>query len=253
MSQLFNFSFQTPAGDPDSPGAINRNQVVYAYATQSTKTLLVFTNGDSRISDNTLASVKSTFGLTSIGSPTSVNNQKISLGQVLVNADYVSQVFDDVSSTRVQMNQPASSPVIFRTNSSIGFIEKNSFAAGMGYKEWIGTIDLSGTGTPTATAYLNTIDESLLATYENLQINGSAGVGCYKISFPNTMTSGNIATNWVAFCQTPAFSSFNQTSSKVNLGTTEIPDSIVLSFWSGSTAVVTTNVGKILVQIKLFG
>ena len=160
MSQLFNFSFQNLQSVADSPGAINKDQVVYAYATQSTKTLLVLTNGESRIADNPLTgttSVKSTFGLTSIGSPTKANGQVVSLGEVLVNNDYVTQVFDDTTSRRVEMNQPASAPVVFTTTATLTGIVANSFAGEKGYKVWIGYIDVNGTNAATGTTLYNTM------------------------------------------------------------------------------------------------
>jgi hypothetical protein len=88
----------------------------------------VFTNGDSRIANNTLASVKAAFGLVSIGTPTSVNNQIASFGEVLVNQDYIEQVFDNTSSRNVVLNQPASSPLNFETSSTLTGIVQNSLS-----------------------------------------------------------------------------------------------------------------------------
>ena len=237
MSQLFNFSFQNTNGTPDSPGAINRNQVVYAYATQSTKTLLVFTNGDSRISNNTLASVKSTFGLTSIGSPTSVNGQVVSLGEVLVNQDYVTQVFDNTSSRRVEMNQPASSPVNFTTSATLTGLVANSFAGEKGYKEWIGIFVIpSGTSSAvTATPFYNTIGVNPTVTFSTGPVNGVGSGGFYTIDFPGVLTTGNLTTSWDILARSPAAASFNVASiGRIDYGITEAPGSIVMSFWSGS-------------------
>jgi hypothetical protein len=240
MSQLFNFSFQTLAGAPDSPGAINRNQVVYAYATQSTKTLLVFTNGDSRIANNTLASVKSTFGLTSIGSPTSVNGQIVSLGEVLVNQDYVTQVFDNTSTRRVEMNQPASSPVNFTTSATLTGLVANSFAGEKGYKEWIGIFAIpSGTSSAvTATPFYNTIGVNPTVTFSTGAVNtvGATGTGFYTIDFPGVLTTGNLTTSWDILAKVPSAASQNVASiGRIDYGTTEATGSIVMSFWSGST------------------
>jgi hypothetical protein len=238
MSQLFNFSFQNTNGTPDSPGAINRNQVVYAYATQSTKTLLVFTNGDSRIADNTLATVKSTFGLTSIGSPTSANGQVVSLGEVLVNQDYVTQVFDNTSSRRVEMNQPASSPVNFTTSATLTGLVANSFAGEKGYKEWVGTFTIpSGTSSAvTATPFYNTIGVNPTVTFSTGAVNtvGATGTGFYTIDFPGVLTTGNLTTSWDILARVPAASSQNVAPAKIDYGTTEATGSIVLSFWSGT-------------------
>jgi hypothetical protein len=244
MSQLFNFSFQNTNGTPDSPGAINRNQVVYAYATQSTKTLLVFTNGDSRISNNTLASVKSNFGLTSIGSPTSANGQVVSLGEVLVNQDYVTQVFDNTSSRRVEMNQPASSPVNFTTSATLTGLVANSFAGEKGYKEWVGTFTIP-TGTSdavTATPFYNTIGVNPTVTFSTGAVNtvGATGTGFYTIDFPGVLTTGNLTTSWDILARVPALTAGNVSSiGKIDYGTTEATGSIVMSFWTGSNVIST--------------
>jgi len=254
MSQLFNFSFQNTNGTPDSPGAINRNQVVYAYATQSTKTLLVFTNGDSRIADNTLASIKSTFGLTSIGSPTSVNGQVVSLGEVFVNQDYITQVFDRTSSRIVEMNQPASSPVVFTTTTSLAGVAGNSIFAEKGYKEWVGTIDVNGTAAATGTTMYNTIGVApTVTTVTGGTLNGTASTVYWKLDFPGVVTSGNIATSSVINITAGNQSSLNSTTiPRVSLGTTEEASSFVIATWTTSTA----NSGvtnKFLVSLKFFG
>jgi len=222
MSQLFNFSFQTLAGAPDSPGAINKNQVVYAY-TQNAKTLLVLTNGDSRIAGSALADVKSTFGLTSIGTPTRANGQVISLGEVLVNNDYVTQVFDDTASRRVEMNQPASAPVVFTTPVTLTGVVANSFAGEKGYKEWIG------------------------------YVNATPASSYWKMGFPGVVTSGNISTSIIVEIAAGAQSGQNSgTIPRVNLGTAEEISSIVISTWSASlTTFAVAN--KFLVSIKFFG
>jgi len=253
MSQLFNFSFQTLAGAPDSPGAINRNQVVYAYATQSTKTLLVFTNGDSRIADNTLASIKSVFGLTSIGSPTNVNGQVVSLGEVFVNQDYITQVFDRTSSRIVEMNQPASSPVIFTTTTSLAGVAGNSIFAEKGYKEWVGTIDVNGTAAATGTTMYNTMGVSpTVTTVTGGNINGTLSNVYWKLGFPGVVTSGNIATSSVANITAGNQGTLNSTTiPRLSLGTSEETSSFVIATWSASTTnSVVTN--KFLVSIKFF-
>jgi len=252
MSQLFNFSFQTLAGAPDSPGAINRNQVVYAYATQSTKTLLVFTNGDSRIADNTLASIKSIFGLTSIGSPTNVNGQVVSLGEVFVNQDYVTQVFDRTSSRIVEMNQPASSPVIFTTTTSLAGVAGNSIFAEKGYKEWVGTIDVNTTAAATGNTLYNTMGVSpTVTTVTGGTLNGLSSNVYWKVDFPGVVTSGNISSNSVVNITPGNQSSANNAQPRVSLGTAEEASSFVIATWtsSGSNTGVTT---KLLVSIRFF-
>jgi hypothetical protein len=239
MSQLFNFSFQTLAGAPDSAGAINKDQVVYAYTTQSTKTLLVLTNGESRIADNTLATVKSTFGLTSIGSPTAVNKQVVSLGEVLVNDDYITQVFDDTTARRVEMNQPASAPVVFTTAATLTGVVANSFAGEKGYKEFIGSI-LPVTGTNTFTTLYNTIGVTPTLTYFSGTVQGQGTTqGAWVLDFPGVLTTGNIG-SFNTTIQPAAQTSVNNVNPKINYGTIaqvgepHFANKIVISAWTGS-------------------
>jgi len=252
MSQLFNFSFQTLAGAPDSAGAINKNQVVYAYTTQSTKTLLVLTNGESRIADNTLATVKSTFGLTSIDSPTKANGQVVSLGEVLVNNDYVTQVFDDTTSRRVEMSQPASAPVVFTTAATLTGVVANSFAGEKGYKEWIGSVSFNTTGTPTGTTLYNTIGVTPTFAYSTGAVNTYGAGGYWTMDFSGILTSGNVSLFQVDFAP-GAGSSNNNQHTKVNIGTTEAPSSIVFSNWSASTTSTSQLIGVMQVSVKFFG
>lgn len=253
MSQLFNFSFQNLQNIADSPGAINKNQVVYAY-TQNAKTLLVLTNGDSRIASNALADVKSTFGLTSIGTPTRANGQVISLGEVLVNNDYVTQVFDDTASRRVQMNQPASAPVVFTTTATLTGIVANSFAGERGYKEWIGYIDVNGTNAATGTTLYNTMGVApTVTTVTGGTINTSPSIVYWKLDFTGVITSGNIATSTVLNITAGNQPISNSTTMpRASLGTAEEASSIVIATWSSST-VNTGVINKFLVSLKFFG
>ena len=252
MSQLFNFSFQTLAGAPDSAGAINKNQVVYAYAPQSTKTLLVLTNGESRIANNTLATVKSTFGLTSIGSPTAVNKQVVSLGEVLVNNDYVKQVFNDTTSRRVEMNQPASAPVVFTTAATLTGIVANSFTGERGYKEWIGSVTFATTGTPTGTTLYNTIGVTPTFAYSTGAVNNAGAAGFWTMDFSGVLTSGNISLFQADFAP-GAQSSNNTQHPRINVGTLEAPASIVFSNWSGAATTNSSVSGVWQVSVKFFG
>jgi len=252
MSQLFNFSFQTLAGAPDSAGAINKNQVVYAYAPQSTKTLLVLTNGESRIANNTLATVKSTFGLTSIGSPTAVNKQVVSLGEVLVNNDYVTQVFNDTTARRVEMNQPASAPVVFTTAATLTGIVANSFTGERGYKEWIGSVTFATTGTPTGTTLYNTIGVTPTFAYSTGAVNNAGAAGFWTMDFSGVLTSGNISLFQADFAP-GAQSSNNTQHPRINVGTLEAPASIVFSNWSGAATTNSSVSGVWQVSVKFFG
>jgi hypothetical protein len=213
---------------------------------------LVFTNGDSRIADNTLASIKSIFGLTSIGSPTNVNGQVVSLGEVFVNQDYITQVFDRTSSRIVEMNQPASSPVIFTTTTSLAGVAGNSIFAEKGYKEWVGTIDVNGTNAATGNTLYNTMGVSpTVTTVTGGTINSNASTVYWKVDFPGVVTSGNISSNSVVNITPGNQGSLNTASPRVSLGTAEETSSFVIATWTSSVA----NAGitsRLLVAIKFF-
>jgi hypothetical protein len=136
--------------------------------------------------------------LTSIGSPTNVNGQVVSLGEVFVNQDYITQVFDRTSSRIVEMNQPASSPVIFTTTTSLAGVAGNSIFAEKGYKEWVGTIDVNGTNAATGNTLYNTMGVSpTVTTVTGGTINSNASTVYWKVDFPGVVTSGNISSNSV--------------------------------------------------------
>lgn len=181
MSQLFNFSFQTLAGAPDSAGAINKNQVVYAHTTQTTKTLLVLSDGSSRIANNTLATVKSGFGLVSIGTPTRVDGALWTKGEVLVNQDYLAQVYNDTSVRRVELNWPATAPIVFTTATTLPSIISAAAAADKGYAEFVCLLTQSGATAPTVTVIKNEISENVSTSYV------SAGV--YNLVFGSISTT----------------------------------------------------------------
>ena len=180
MSQLFNFSFQTLAGAPDSAGAINKNQVVYAHTTQTTKTLLVLSDGSSRIANNTLATVKSGFGLVSIGTPTRVDGALWTKGEVLVNQDYLAQVYNDTSVRRVELNWPATAPIVFTTATTLPSIVSAAAAADKGYAEFVCLIT-QNIGAPTITTIKNEISENVSASY--------VSTGVYNLVFGSISTT----------------------------------------------------------------
>jgi len=133
-AKLIFFDFVTEAGAPNSPCAINASQIVYMYTTQSTKTAAVFTNGDTMIANQTLASFKSgeqSQGLgefVSIGTPDSCNKALwgSSRGEVLVNTTYLARLQRSLSKTSVVLSQPSSNPAIFITSKYINDIVNDS-------------------------------------------------------------------------------------------------------------------------------
>jgi hypothetical protein len=176
----------------------------------------------------------------------------VSLGEVLVNQDYVTQVFDNTSSRRVEMNQPASSPVNFTTSATLTGVVANSFIGEKGYKEWIGTIDVNGTAAATGTTLYNTIGVApTVTTVTGGTINGTTSAVYWKLDFSGVVTSGNIATSSVVNITPGNQSSLNNANPRVSLGTSEETSSFVIAAWtsSSSNTGITT---KFLVAIKFF-
>jgi len=177
MSKVFNLAFQNSNGASDSPGAIVGDSVVYAYAAPGSKTFLVFENGTSRLANNALSSVKVGLGLTSVGSPTSVNGNLWSNGEVVINQKYLNQVYDDTSSRRVEMNWPATSPITFTTTTTLPSIVSATAAAEKGYAEFTCLLTQTGAVAPTVTVIKNEISENVSSTYDNN--------GIYYLTFSN--------------------------------------------------------------------
>jgi len=179
MSKVFNLAFQTSTNFSDSPGAIVSDSVVYAYATQGSKTFLVFENGTSRLANNTLGSVKVGLGLVSIGVPTRVNGNAWNNGEVVINQKYLNQVYDGTT-RRVEMNWPATSPIVFTTSTTLPSIVSAAAAADKGYAEFVCLITQS-IGAPTITTIKNEISESVNATY--------VSTGIYNLVFGSISTT----------------------------------------------------------------
>jgi len=190
MGKIFNLSFQNSANAPDSPGAIVSDSVVYAYTTQSTKTLVVFENGTSRVANNLFDSVKVGLGLVSIGNPSTVNGNKWSGGEVVINQEYLNQVYDDTSSRRVELNWPATSPIVFKTTTTLPSIVSAAAAADKGYAEFVCLLTQSGATAPTVTVIKNEISENVTASY--------VSAGTYQLIFGSISTTLKGAGNFPA-------------------------------------------------------
>jgi len=180
MSKVFNLAFQNSANAPDSPGAIVSDSVVYAYATQGSKTFLVFENGTSRLANNTLGSVKVGLGLVSIGVPTRVNGNAWNNGEVVINQKYLNQVYDGTT-RRVEMNWPATSPIVFTTSTTLPSIVSAAAAADKGYAEFVCLLTQSGETAPTVTVIKNEISENVTASH--------VSAGTYHLLFGSISTT----------------------------------------------------------------
>lgn len=186
-AKLIFFDFVTEQGTPNSPCAINASQIVYMYTTQSTKTAVVFTNGDLMVANQTLASFKSgelSQGLgefVSIGTPDSCNKAPwgASKGEVLVNTTYLSQVLRSFPKTTVVLNQPSSNPAIFVTSKEINAIVNDSRVNESPFNY----ISLDVTQTSTNAPVINSVYSNVGLTAT--QVTGSrSAAGTYALAFP---------------------------------------------------------------------
>jgi hypothetical protein len=201
-AKLIFFDFVTEAGAPNSPCAINASQIVYMYTTQSTKTAAVFTNGDTMIANQTLASFKSgelSQGLgefVSIGTPDSCNKALwgSSRGEVLVNTTYLAQVqVSPEYKTLVQLSQPSSSPVTFITQRLIDQIIGDSKINESPFNYISLDVTQTSTNDPVVnSAYSNV---ALVAT----QVTGSrSAAGTYALAFPTGTPIGTYPSFFVS-------------------------------------------------------
>jgi hypothetical protein len=186
-AKLIFFDFVTEAGAPNSPCAINASQIVYMYTTQSTKTAAVFTNGDTMIANQTLASFKSgeqSQGLgefVSIGTPDSCNKALwgSSRGEVLVNTTYLARLQRSLSKTSVVLSQPSSNPAIFITSKYINDIVNDSKINESPFNY----ISLNVTQTSTNAPVINSVYSNVGLTAT--QVTGSrSAAGTYALAFP---------------------------------------------------------------------
>ena len=194
-AKLIYFNFIGAGGAPDSPCAINASQIVYMYTTQTDKTAVVFTNGDLRVSNDTIQSFKSgkfSQGLgefISIGTPTRTGSSAwpSTNGEVLVNSSYISSISKTSGfSTNVTMNQPASAPVNFTTLKGQNeiIVESRSNDSPFSF------ISLDVTQTSTNIPVVNGVYSNVGLTAA--QVTGTYdGVGSYGFSFPTGIVLNN--------------------------------------------------------------
>lgn len=190
MSKVFNLAFQNSANAPDSPGAVTDNNIVYAQTTQSNKTLVILESGISRVANNTLATVKVGLGLVSIGTPTRVNGNVWNGGEVVINQEYLTQVYDDTSSRRVELNWPATSPIVFTTSATMAAITSAAIAAEKGYVDFVCNLTQTGVLAPTVTIIKNEFATGVTGSY--------VSVGTYRLTFgeiASTVGNGSFSAN----------------------------------------------------------
>ena len=215
-AKLIYFNFIGTNGVPDSPCAINASQIVYMYTTQTNKTAVVFTNGDLRVSNDTIQSFKSgqfSQGLgafVSIGTPTRTGSSAwpSANGEVLVNSSYIAQLntaplsgvittIAEVSNPAlvnsqtpmpsvVVMNQPASAPVVFYTPKSINDIVVDSRSNDSPFTFIKVSLTQSSTNAPTIVDVYSNV--GLTST----QVTGTRSAsGTYSLAFPSSVALNN--------------------------------------------------------------
>lgn len=201
-AKLIYFNFIGTNGVPDSPCAINASQIVYMYTTQTNKTAVVFTNGDLRVSEDTVQSFKSG-GLfqglgefVSIGTPTRTGSSAwpSANGEVLVNSSYISQLTTTGNSTLVVMNQPSSAPVSFTTTKTQNdiVIESRSNDSPFSF------ISLDVTQAGGTAPVINSVYSNVGLAQS--QVTGTrSAAGIYNIAFP----TGTILNNSSIFASAP--------------------------------------------------
>jgi hypothetical protein len=166
------------------------------YTTQTNKTAVVFTNGNLRVSSDTIKSFKSgkfSQGLgefVSIGIPTKTGSSAwpSDNGEVLVNSSYISQLTLTTSDnlTLVVMNQPASAPVSFttaKTQSSI-IVESRSNDSPFSFINF--ELTQSGATDPVINKVYSNVGLSVL------DVTGTrSSTGTYDIAFPTGIVLNN--------------------------------------------------------------
>lgn len=205
-AKLIYFNFIGTNGVPDSPCAINASQIVYMYTTQTNKTAVVFTNGDLRVSNDTIQSFKSgefSQGLgafVSIGTPTRTGTSAwpSANGEVLVNSSYISTILvtdpNDPLVSTVSLNQPASAPVNFFTTKS----QNRIIAESRSNDSPFSFISLDVTQSSTNAPVVNSVYSNVGLTAA--QVTGTyVGVGSYGFSFP----TGTVLNNASVFVSAP--------------------------------------------------
>ena len=193
-AKLIYFNFIGANGVNDSPCAINASQIVYMYTTQTNKTAVVFTNGNLRVSSDTIKSFKSgrfSQGLgefVSIGIPTKTGSSAwpSDNGEVLVNSSYISQLTASDNLTLVVMNQPASAPVSFTTAKSQSSIIVESRSNDSPFSFINFEITQSGSTDPVINKVYSNVGLSLL------DVTGTRSTtGTYDIAFPTGVVLNN--------------------------------------------------------------
>jgi hypothetical protein len=127
MKKLFFIDFITPNGLPNSPSVINSSDVSYCFSSGG-ETNLVMLDGSKKVASNSLLEIREGLGLISIGTALKVNGVVTTLGEVLVNTDYIKSIFESAGNSFVEIKTSDSSNIIFETTTTIQALQVASLA-----------------------------------------------------------------------------------------------------------------------------
>lgn len=127
MKKLFFIDFITPNGLPNSPSVINSSDVSYCFSSGG-ETNLVMLDGSKKVASNSLLEIREGLGLISIGTALKVNGVVTTLGEVLVNTDYIKSIFESAGNSFVEIKTLDSSNIIFETTTAIQALQVASLA-----------------------------------------------------------------------------------------------------------------------------
>lgn len=127
MKKLYFLSFVNNNGTTDSPEAINSDSVLYCFSRNS-KREIVFEDGSSRKCSNTLSEIAEGLGMISIGTAIKANGSATSIGEVIVNTDKVSSVFERSGNAIVVLNSESMANIEIETANTIQEIQLASLA-----------------------------------------------------------------------------------------------------------------------------
>lgn len=127
MKKLFFIDFITPNGLPNSPSVINSSDVSYCFSSGGDSNLVML-DGSKKVASNSLLELREGLGLISIGTALKVNGVVTTLGEVLVNTDYIKSIFESAGNSFVEIKTSDSSNIIFETATTIQALQVASLA-----------------------------------------------------------------------------------------------------------------------------
>lgn len=127
MKKLFFIDFITANGLPNSPSVINSSDVSYCFSSGGNSNLVML-DGSKKVASNSLLEIREGLGLISIGTALKVNGVVTTLGEVMVNTDYIKSIFESAGNSFVEITTSDSSNIIFETTTTIQALQVASLA-----------------------------------------------------------------------------------------------------------------------------